>query len=138
MSVHPGSAKRDHIDTPHTQLRAFTLSYRVARMHLGENAPAGSTAVVELQIAVHHDGTGVRVLDPDSRDERSIEYVQDAPSVLHSAAGWMHIDVPGVLSCSIADANSDNASLVYARTAILGQLGIPGGRFDAPTLQFHD
>lgn len=138
MSVHPGSTNPDRIDAPHARLRPFTLSYRVNRASLGAHAPDGNQAVVELQIAVHHDGAGVRLLDRDSHDERSIDSIEHAPSVLFSAGGWMHIDIPGVLSCSIADAQSDGASLVYARTPVLGKLGVPGGRFDPPTIQFHD
>lgn len=137
MSVHPGSTKPIRVDTGPAGFRAFTLVYPIARSRLGDAAPSGASPVVELQIAVNTDGTGVRVLDPESSNERSVAYVEGEPGVLLSAGGWMHVDVPGVISCSIADAGTDHAELVYARTAILGELGIPGGRFDPPTLAFH-
>lgn len=138
MSVHAGSSKPVRIDLPPPGLRPFTLAYPITRSRLGDAAPEGSSPIVVLQIAVNTDGTGVRVLDPKSADERSLAYIEGAPAVLLSNGGWMHVDVPGVISCSIADADSDQAQLVYARTTILGELGIPGGRFDPPTLSFHD
>jgi len=137
MSVHPGSSKPVRVDAQPCAFRAFSLAYPIARSRLGPQAPGGTSAVVELQIAINGDGTGVRVIDPQSAEERSIVYIAGEPGVLLSAGGWMHVDVPGIISCSIADARTDHAQLVYARTPILGQLGIPGGRFDPPTLTLH-
>ncbi|MCA9303022.1 MAG: hypothetical protein KC996_02760 [Phycisphaerales bacterium] len=138
MSVHPGSSRPVRVDAQPPRLRAFTLSYPIARVRLTDAAPEGPSAVLELQFAVNTDGTGVRILDPRSADERSVVFIEGEPGVLWSVGGWMHVDIPSVLSCSIADADTDHAQLVYARTPILGELGIPGGRFDPPTLAFHD
>ncbi len=46
----------------------------------------------------------------------------------------VHFDCEGVFNATVAWNGSDAARLLYARTALLTRLGIPGGRADAPTL----
>ena len=45
----------------------------------------------------------------------------------------LHVDLPGLLMLSIRR-RPGRDELLYARTSVLSQLGLPGGRYEPPTL----
>lgn len=51
-------------------------------------------------------------------------------------ASMLHVDIPGLLTLSFRNEQRPKA-LLYARTSVLTDLGLPGGRYESATLA-HD
>lgn len=86
----------------------------------GESGPARASAVA---------------VDTGPRTERTLVADAAASAMLDVASGLAHVDVPGCLSATLRlPAGASAGVLVYARTSLLGSLGVPGGRADRPDL----
>ncbi|MBL4592046.1 MAG: hypothetical protein JKY96_08815 [Phycisphaerales bacterium] len=119
-------------------LDRFTIVYRAARQSIPATlAPSGTDPVIELHIGLdaRRDCVTLCLVDPSTQACRIVNAPETSVSVVLSKGGWLHLDAPGVLSCSIAGIATDSPELVYAKAEILGQLGLIGGRFEAPTLK---
>ncbi len=96
---------------------------------------------IALELALHEDAPGrwlgrVRVGserdDPRTIDERSIEVRWQADEELC----LLHIDAPGFLRATI-DTGNGVPRLLYARSGVLGELGLEGGRYEPEGTDLH-
>lgn len=100
--------------------------------------PAGPPVILEWQVARANGAArsfpaSARLLDP----------LRDAPIVLlcltgHASIAWTrgnqgaeHIDIDGLLSATFRPDRRGGRRLLYARTSLFPQWGIPGGRYEA-------
>ncbi len=136
MTTHPGAIPTprptEHA-TDHTAC-AFTLVYPIARTVLNARAPAGPSPIIELCVQINQHGVQLRLTDPNG-ESHTLETQEVAVTFTHATDGWLHLDAPGIISCSIIGFDTPTPQLVYAKTTILGQLGLKGGRFHPPTLR---
>lgn len=107
-------------------------------------AANASVGPIILEWRVHRDESGriegeASLIDPhlDSRcvlvATRSL-LIRAQPGPLWIEDGSMlHVDLPGLLMLSIRR-HRGRDELLYARTSLLSQLGLPGGRYQPPTL----
>lgn len=129
VEVAPQPARR----APKGAISSVAVTWRLTRRSLGERAPAGSARLLDLVVRVEGLDSGrvsasVIATDPASRASAVIG--ADAPEraeVIADIRDHVHVECPGVLHATIA---RDGAGwvLVYARTPVLADLAIPGGR----------
>jgi hypothetical protein len=86
-----------------------------------------------LEILVPWDGPTVErvaaaVLDGDRRDEVALEGVS-AGVWVSAEDGLRHLDLPGLVRVT-ARRDGAGATVLFARTELLGRLGLGGGRYD--------
>ena len=96
---------------------------------------------IALELAIHEETPGrwsgrVRVAserdDPRTIDERPVEVRWQADDEL----SLLHIDAPGFLRATI-DTGNGVPRLLYARSGVLGELGLEGGRYEPEGTDLH-
>jgi len=87
---------------------------------------SASTTELALELTIRADASGESVLRAgrtelarESHGTGELLVVEDAGRAME------HLDVPGVVSCTLRA-----GEVVYARAPILGRLGLPGGRYE--------
>jgi hypothetical protein len=109
---------------------------------------ASSAVPVLLEWRVALDESGVvdgraSVVEPRvGEDANRVTPLLSTRGILFEAEGqptWIddgamvHVDVPGLLMLSLRKASSSDV-LLYAKTSVLGVLGLPGGRYESAVL----
>ncbi len=107
-------------------------------------AANASVAPVVLEWRVRRRASGriegeARLLDPHT--DRRYLLASTRPSAFRARPeplwieddSMLHVDLPGLLMVSIRRREGRD-ELLYARTSVLSQLGLPGGRYEPPTL----
>jgi len=121
-------------------LSAIAVRWQVARSAVGSAAPAGNARMLVMTVAVCGLGDARARISVELADtktgERSLvhdavavsaEVIPDIRAQVHvEITGWLHTTV-GPIDGS-GDAPGGAWRLVYARTPVLDQLGVPGGR----------
>lgn len=114
--------------------RAVAVRWRIgdaaARAAFGV-APGGAT--VEIRVSEGPGGwRGVVAVVGPGRDAAGAERVvrETAPAVAWQAgSGLIHVDAESLVHATI-DVGNGTPRLLYARTPVLGELGLPGGRYE--------
>jgi hypothetical protein len=102
---------------------------RAARAAFSSN---GSAAVLEFRVRETHAGAwrGEVVLDSG---EGTARVLRDASPSVHwnhdAERGLVHVDAAGFLHATI-DVGNGSPALIYARSALLKELGLRGGRYE--------
>jgi hypothetical protein len=78
-----------------------------------------------------HDAADVRarVLDGPASQELTLEAVRPGGWMCEPGTGLHHLDLPGLAQVS-ARIDGRGVAILYARTEVLGRLGLAGGRYD--------
>lgn len=126
-AAHPGS--------PGATILGVGVTWRLTRRSLGDRAPGGTSRLLEMAVRVEGLGTArvsASVVATDPASGESVVLVVAVPDgvgaeVIADIRSQVHIECPGVLHATIAGGR-DGWRLVYARTPVLAELGVPGGR----------
>ena len=132
QSPHAAPARRER-----TRARAgaalvlrWTLSREAAAAAGLVEAGDGRSPVLEVRLAWEGpvDGLTAVLVDGERHEDLALEGVRGGAWVQDSA-GLRHLDLPGFLRVSARQTVS-GVEVLYARTELLGRLGLPGGRYD--------
>ena len=107
-------------------------------------AANASVAPVVLEWRVQRCASGriegeARLIDPHSGRRHVLVSTRSSAFRARPGPLWieddsmLHVDLPGLLTVSIRRREGRD-ELLYARTSVLSQLGLPGGRYEPPTL----
>ena len=114
-------------------LSRVEVRWSVSRRSLGIHAPEGVSRMVELTIALSVGAASgqavVTVTDPAS-GRSAVLRTLEAPGVelIDDIRSETHIEAPGLLHATVAPDATGQWRLLYARTPLLAELAIPGGR----------
>lgn len=127
---------------PVPSLSGIEVRWRVSRRSLGTHAPEGNSSVVDMVIALRMRGVAGAICEITATDPatgpavgptagpvsvlRTLECV--AVEVIDDIRSEIHVEAPGVLSVTVVPDGAGGWRLLYARTPLLADLGIPGGR----------
>ncbi len=137
MTAHASSSPPPCSPTPALPDR-FALIFPIARTVLADDqAPIGNSPVIELRIELDlfSNHTAIQLADPSSNTHRILRTDAQHAGIVRSTHGWLHLDAPGIATCSIMQNNDHDPVLVYATTPLLRELGAGGGRYGAPTIR---
>ncbi len=116
--------------------RALTIRWPIAAAGLngriGAAAGGGEEVVLEWTFAPGR-GAGAALFGPTGpgRPLRAVEHGRVV--WLHDGPGGLeHVDIAGLLSATFRVDESGAVDVLYARTELLAELGVPGGRCDEP------
>jgi len=70
-----------------------------------------------------------RLIDGAIEHELTLEAVRPGSWAFDAAAGLHHLDLPGLVQVT-ARVDAGGIAVLYARTEVLGRLGLTGGRYD--------
>lgn len=98
----------------------------------------GGSVHVELRL-VEADGSwrGEVLLDAGGGEpSRLREFLPEVRWTQDAGRGFVHVDAEGFVHATI-DVSNGAPSLVYVRTGLLGELGLPGGRYEAAGVEIR-
>jgi hypothetical protein len=134
--VRHGHAPRTHTVVPRTWLALTWSISRAAAVAAGLVALDGAgEPVLELRVpwdsgsAQGSAEVSARLLDDGTVHALNLEAVRPGAWVNDPAAGLAHLDLPGLVQVSVRMTDGV-VSVLYARTEVLGRLGLAGGRYD--------
>lgn len=119
--------------TPAALLSRIEVRWSVARRALGVHAPEGASRMVDLTIALSVGAAGVQgvvtVTDPASGRPSVLRTLEAyGVEMIDDIRSEIHIEAPGLLHATVAPDATGQWRLLYARTPLLAELAIPGGR----------
>lgn len=152
LSRQQGLERREHIPPPQ-RCRCVTVRWEISRAAIHASRPdlvpaevpvavSGAPVLLEWRVDLHETGTvtaHASLFDPTC--DRMTPLLSTSSSLYSLGEGptWiedgsmLHIDIPGLLKLSFRSSEG-NGALLYARTNVLADLGLPGGRYESPTL----
>lgn len=111
------------------------VRWDIARSALNGTAPGGRSRMLSMTLLAESLAGGSGVVSVEFADattgERSVLHrrVSAQVEVIGDIRGHVHVEIPGWLHATIGPGrDGDTWRLVYARTPILAQLNVPGGR----------
>lgn len=114
---------------------AVTLSWKVSRSALALVRPdlaSPDPGVLMIEWIIPHAGHAVAMLrDPET--DRRVELLASCGTPVWTsdpATGLEHVDIAGVLSASYRQGNGSPPQVLYARTRLIEQLRVAGGRYE--------
>jgi hypothetical protein len=120
---------------PRATIDSVKVIWQVARTALSGVAPLGASRMLLLGVRVESlaDATprvSIEVCDPASGQRSGLhDRIATHGEVIADIRGQVHIEIPGWLHATVGPgADGTGWRLVYARTPVLDQLGVPGGR----------
>ena len=125
---------------PHAGTDTLTIAWRLSRTRLimlgYDIAPQPAAAPVRLVLTITWTAPGIATAHVDLIDPTN---TSTARTLLHTPTlaaeriddgQLVHIEAGRMLSATLRTGNAPHAALLYARTSLLTDLGLPGGRYE--------
>tara|TARA_R110002073_G_scaffold118918_1_gene258320 strand:+ start:167298 stop:167762 length:465 start_codon:yes stop_codon:yes gene_type:complete len=107
----------------------LTITWKVSRRALGNQAPAGTSLATNLELNITKDAYDWSLIDPKGDQRIKINDHQSSTPISITQTDDSFCVESSTFRCFIATPANSPARLLYIRTSIFEQLKLPGGRY---------